>query len=295
MSMTRLLLQQGATRYRFLHFDARPDGSLVIVLDRSSRSAQEPLTLDMATGQFVPDLLARTSHVKVSCHVTGEIRYYCGSAKPRRVFYIDKLTALSRITPVAFFSIPRVSKLDRVDPDRHRLSQEAAWKIADGIDQRRTFLVEMSPLPLPENIGGWGVAFGYELYGVIVRIVPSSSVPCGDETSDHFSYGVPVVGTRKSRSSSVPEAELEFHHKIHGDGMLAMREKSGAYVVVASVPMRTHPRLTVTFNRKDLSCEQDSEAKKVHKVRFWIRDKGGRNLRDDLRQHIVSIMLDAEL
>jgi hypothetical protein len=62
--------------------------------------------------------------------------------------------------------------------------------------------------------------------------------------------------------------------------------------------MRVPPKLKVGFNRADLQAEQipfENLQPPTHKVRFWICDKGGRNKKDDLRSHITSVELDAEL
>jgi len=62
--------------------------------------------------------------------------------------------------------------------------------------------------------------------------------------------------------------------------------------------MRTAPKLKIGFDRDDLKIEIipfEPLVEPTHKVRFWICDKGGRNKKDDLRQHIKSIELNAEL
>jgi hypothetical protein len=66
----------------------------------------------------------------------------------------------------------------------------------------------------------------------------------------------------------------------------------------ALVPMARAPVLKIGFNRPDLSIEIiacETPTQPTHKVRFWIRDRGGRNKADDLRKHVVSIELDARL
>ena len=76
------------------------------------------------------------------------------------------------------------------------------------------------------------------------------------------------------------------------------RENSGACILFATTLMRVAPRLKVHFDRDDLRAQVvpfGTTDEPTHKVRFWILDKGGKNKRNDLRRHIVSAELDAEL
>lgn len=62
--------------------------------------------------------------------------------------------------------------------------------------------------------------------------------------------------------------------------------------------MHRPPDLSVEFDRSELSIEQipfDRSKNPNNKVRFWILDRGGRNKSDDLRAHIKSYALDAEI
>jgi hypothetical protein len=68
--------------------------------------------------------------------------------------------------------------------------------------------------------------------------------------------------------------------------------------MLAAVPMRVSPKLDIRFDREDLKVEQidfNKATQPRHKVRFWICDKGGRNRLEDLRRHIVSVALGADL
>lgn len=293
MTTTRILLEQGGKLHRFLLLDSRPDGSIVMILDRDSRVAQEAMTFDVAKQKFVPDN-SRKSHTKITCHITGQVNYYCGSEKPKQILYIEKLTGIQNNTAVAFFSIPCVSRLDSFSPSSHRHDSEAILPIPENVNERLAFVVEVAPIP--PTIESYGVAINYELYAIIIRLIPPSSVPHDEQVANHFIHGVPNIGTMSKRAIGIPEAEIEFHKKIHGKTPLIFRDSNGIYTVIASVPMRVTPTLKIVFSREDLSYEQDmTGTQKIHKVRFWIKDKGRKNLRDDLRSYIASVELSAEL
>lgn len=65
-----------------------------------------------------------------------------------------------------------------------------------------------------------------------------------------------------------------------------------------------HRALDITYQSAWFMCHRIREAMRdggfapmepMHKVRFLICDKGGRNRKNDLRNYITSIELDAEL
>ena len=199
------------------------------------------------------------------------------------------------MTPVAYVSVPRVSRLDPLDESKHRHDTAVALDFPEDISTRITFTVELAPLPLRQNPETYGAVLSYELYSAIVRIIPMNF---SSEMSEFFLHGMPLVGQFEKRQIDRVHAELEFHQRIHGRSHIIFRENSGAYVFLAAKPMRTAPQLKIAFNRDDLHIEQIPFAQNkelAHKVRFWICDKGGRNKKDDLRQCITMIQLNSEI
>jgi hypothetical protein len=294
MSVARVLVKQGDEIYRFLKFEARPDGSLLAFLDRDPSPRLEAMTI-CEDGTFVPDgdaIEGVAPHAKISCHTTGEVHYYAGGVR-RNTFYIEPLHILSRSSIVGYFSIPRVPRLNRLDEQEHRHDVAAILDIPVEIAERMTFVLELAP-NAPAELGSYGVSLNYEVYSAVVRVVANLVVPPG--MTNHFIYGTPVAGQFDARPIDKVSAELGFHHRVHGPGILVFREHSGAYVLLTEVPMRVAPRLTVTFHRSDLRIEPIPFGKiqePTHKLRFWICDRGGRNRTEDLRRHIASIKLDA--
>jgi hypothetical protein len=183
--------------------------------------------------------------------------------------------------------------LDQFDRDRDRYDTAAILEIPDGVSERITFVLEIGPAP--QQPATYGVAINYEIYSVVVRVVEQGTWP--SELSEHFVHGMPQRGQYKKRKVDRASAELDFYQRIHGRSAFIFREDGGAYVAMAIVPMAKPPSLTIGFNQPDLSIEiiHFQEPKPIHKVRFWVCDKGGRNKVDDLRKHIVSIQLNAEL
>jgi hypothetical protein len=120
-----------------------------------------------------------------------------------------------------------------------------------------------------------------------------------EPVSEHFISITPRKGLYESRQMDPPEAELAFYYTIHGHRPLIFRENSGAYIALAPRAIMRHPTLKMSFNRTDLRAEQiqfdHGKNQPPHKVRFLIHDKGGRNRREDLREHILSYSLDADL
>lgn len=294
MSTARIPLKQGNRTYRFLRFETSGDGSLVVFLDRDARSKRGSMTASKS-GQFIPDERASDKALpsgKFTIHTTGEVHYY--SAGDRKgTIHIEPLHALTKRASVGFVSIPRVSRLDPFVENDHSYDAGAIFDVPEEVVDRLTFYLEIGPNPqMPET---YGVALNYELYSSVVRLT-QDSLPFSDELVDHFIYGIPNLGQFERRQIDKATAELGFHQRIHGRKVIVYREAGGAYVLLTVVPMRTVPHLEIGFDKKDLRIEVlPFEGNVSHKVRFWICDKGGRNKKDDLRQHIQSIQLDAEL
>lgn len=294
MSTTRVLIKHGEVLYRFIRVDALADGSLMFLIDRSPDAKRGGMIL--IDGSLQPDSQREDEiapHGKFTCHTTGQVNRYA-SGIFRNSHHIDPLTRLSQAALVGLYSIPRPSRLNAYDKTSDTADVIAVLEIPYEIDERLSFALEMMPLgaPQPES---FGVILNYEVYSAAVRIIPLS-VP--SELAEHFVEGSPASGDFQSRQLDAASAEIEFHQKVHGGQVPIFREESGAYIHLAQVPMRVPPKLTVEFAQSDLSAEQISlsgNAPITHKVRFWIRDKGGRNKTDDLRSKIVSVALDSEL
>lgn len=294
MSTARVLLKHGDSTYRFLTLTAGSDGSLYVLLDRKPRVPQQFMKLD-ETGKFVPQPAHSSKAVpstKFSLHTSGEIRRYL-HGKLCNVIYVEPLLAVTRSFPFGFLSLPRPSRLDVADMDQLRDDVCVTLEVPE--DVRTTFALLIGPKkkisPSP------AISIDYELYSLGLMLSPLP-VNLTEAQSDHFLHGMARIGLFDRRQSSSSQAELSFHQSVHGTDRLVFREDSGAYVVMASVPMRAAPKLNVTFSRPDLQaevCKYDKRDQPVHKVRFWIRDSGGRNKRDDLRPYIVAVTFDAEL
>lgn len=296
MPVARVLLRQSDAVYRFLKFDTSSDGSLLAFLDRDPRPRIEAMTMS-ENGTFVPDEVAAVVTVpsaKFSIHTTGEVHRYAGGQRQSTI-YIEPLHSLTKITPIAFFSIPQVAKLDGFEEAKHRNDAVAILEIPEHVSERLTFVLELGPQP--QQPVTFGVALNYEIYSAVVRLVPNFlNLPT--EMVDHFIHGMPVKGQFDKRQTDKATAELGFHQRIHGQASLVFREDSGAYVLLAEGPMLRAPQLTITFDKPDLRIELipfDQVTRPTHKVRFWICDKGGRNRTSDLRNQIKSIELSAEL
>jgi hypothetical protein len=186
--------------------------------------------------------------------------------------------------------------LDRLDEKKHVHEIAATLDIPEDVSSRISFAIEIGPKPQTPQT--FGVALNYELYSAIVRAI-ETPLALPSEMSDHFIAGMPKVGLFDKRQTDKANAELAFYKAAHPNAPHIFREeKSGAYVVLAAVPMRVPPKLEIDFNRDDLYVEQipfGRLAEPTHKVRFWICDTGGSNKKDDLRKHIKSAVLDAEL
>jgi hypothetical protein len=296
MSTARVLIKQGTTIYRFLRFETSPDGSLIAFLDRDPRPNVGGMVMGK-DGVFLPIQQSTDRPLpygRFSVHTTGEVHRYADGQRIDTI-HIEPLPKLTKLTWIGFFSIPRPARLDVFDDKRDRHDTAATLEFPDGISERLTFFLEIGPKP--QQSSTYGAAFDYELYSVVARLEAPGVWP--PELVDHFIHGMPASGPFGSRQIDKATAELEFYQRIHGRTALVFREdKGGAYVAMAMVPMARAPNLLIGFNRPDLSIEiipYETPTRPTHKVRFWIRDKGGRNKTEDLRKHIVSIELDARL
>lgn len=294
MTITRIVLDQGGSLSRFLKFEALADGSLLIVIDRDPTPKQGGLRL--RNGVLEPNSDGEGEvlhHGKFTCHITGQInRHVAGAAAPE-IIYGEPLFDLTQPQNVGFYSIPTIAKLDRISPEKLETT-DFTVSIPGDVFGRLTCGIALYPNDYSE-LPPDGIRLRYELY--TLHIGPFD-IALPEEMRDHFVVGGPKNGSSDHRQIDIPNAELSFYKKVFRDGKPIFRERSGAYVLLAEVPMRVPPELTIKFDSPKFSAEQieyDGKSPTTHKVRFWIKDKGGRNKKDDLREHIVSVILDAEL
>jgi hypothetical protein len=300
MSTARILIKQGDIAYRFMRFETSVDGSLIVLVDRDPRIKRGAMSGIFNPTSNAPANFAlnedtgnqRLPSFRFSVHTTGVVHRYADRVR-KATIQIEPLYALTKLTAVALISIPRISKLDLFVTGRHRHDVEAKLEFPEDIQERLTFILELGPKP--QEPQSFGIGLNYELYSAVVRLVPNPNLPA--ELSEHFVAAMGDTGLQNQVDKGA--AELEFYQRIHGRRAFVFREdKGGAYTAMAIVPMARPPRLTVGFNRPDLRIEiipfEEGKIPK-HKVRFWICDQGGRNKSDDLRQHITSVELDANL
>jgi len=278
MSTARILIKQGTIVYRFLRFEAATDGSLIAFLDRDARSKIGSMEMSkdgvFAAVQNTTD--KRLPSGRFSIHTTGEVHHYARGQRTDTI-HIEPLHKLTKLAWIGFFSVPRPARLDLFDENRQRHHIAATLDVPEEVSERLTFVMEIGPkLQEPST---YGVALHYELYSVVVRLEPSGPWPT--ELTDHFIHGMPASGPFEARQIDRASAELGFYQSIHGQTAFIFREDAGgAYIAMAAVPMVKAPTLTIRFNRPDLSIETipyTTSFQPTHKVRFWIRDKGGRN------------------
>jgi hypothetical protein len=292
MSTTRVLIKQGSRVYRFLRFETSADGSLLAFLDRDPRASRGRMVL--SNGVFVPEANRSdrpSPSAKFSIHTTGEVHRYLGRER-KSTIHIEPLYALTSLHLIGYVSIPRPARLDLMDETRHVHDVAAILDIPETISERISFVIEIGPKP--QEAQTFGVALHYEVYSVVARVAPPP-IAVSSEVADHFITGTRSTGIDK-RQTDKAAAELAFYRAALNGANAIFREESGAYVILAAVPMRSPPRLSIVFRKDDLYVEQipfDHPSQPTHKVRFWICDKGGRNKRDDLRTRIASIELDA--
>jgi hypothetical protein len=295
MSTARVLLKQGSTTYRFLRFETSPDGSLIIIDDRDSK--RRTSLFESSQDGLVPVQIEQPDRVlpghRFSIHTTGIVHYRDPLGK-RKSAQIEPLHSLTKLALVGVLSIPRISSLNLFDESRHQSDAPATLEFPEDVSERITFALEIGPTP--QTPATFGIALNYEIYSIVVRVVPFT---WDENLAGHFIGGIAIQKNLQIKGVNKATAELEFHQRIHGRQLLVFREdKGGAYVTMAVVPMVKTPNLIVTFDRQDLRIEVipfELEKAPTHKVRFWICDKGGRNKVEDLRRHITSVSLDADL
>jgi hypothetical protein len=285
LASTRVLVKQGSKTYRLLRAETSFDGSLIVFLDRDPRPWQVS-TDPPSSDEPLP-------YARFTIHTSGTIHRY-EAGKRRQSIYIEPLYSLTRTHPIGIVSIPRLSRLDELDGDKHVQDISASLEIPEDVSERINFLIEIGPKGTqPET---FGVALNYEVYSALVRVIPSLII--SDVLVDYFITMMPPAGVFDAAQTDPESAELAFYRAAYGGVPAIYRENSGAYVTLAAVPMRIPPKLKVSFNRNDPRIEQiafDYHDQPSYKVRFWICDKGGRNNKDDLRSHIISIELDSRL
>lgn len=295
MHTARILIKQGNNTYRFMRFESSSDGSILVFMDRDPRSKIGSMKSDK-DGVLVPDGDATDKTLpstRFSIHTTGIVNRHSAGRKVS-THRIEPLYALTSAWFIGIISIPSITRLDLFDQIKHRHSAAACLEFPENLTERITFEIGIGPKP--QTPQSFGVAFNYEIYSLIVQV--SAPLPIKSELENHFVYGGLQATGEEKFAVDKAAAELNFYHTAHGPNLPPFREADGSYIVLAAVPMARTPDLVVKFNRPELSAEAipftDGSAP-THKVRFWICDKGGRNKKNDLRGHITSIELHAEL
>lgn len=296
MSVARILIAQSGVAYRFLKFESGPDGSIYVMLDRDARSG-EHLTLDQG-GVFVstesPAGVHKTS-ARFSVHTSGSVNYH-SAGQLKDTIFLEPLYALTRPHLFAVISIPRPTLLDTFQNKHSGSHTSYTLDIPENTSERLTFVLDLAPKAqaLPTF---FGAVVTYETCRIVVRAVPDF-LDVDGRMREHFVHGIPTVGAFSEAQADRPTSELEYYGALSGGAPVVLREKQGSYVALAAQRMGRAPELRVTFDRDDLSAEQisfNAKHEPTHKVRFWIRDKSGRNRNDDLRRHIRTLEYHAEL
>src|SRR5262249_39653134 len=146
-------------------------------------------------------------------------------------------------------SIPRASRLDRLDEKKRVREIAATLDIPEDVSSRISFGIEIGPKPQTPQT--FGVALNYELYSAVVRAI-ETPLALPPEMSDHFIAGMLNFGLFDKRQIGKANAELAFHKAAHSNAPPIFREEGGAYVVLSAVPMRVAPKLEIDFNRDGL-------------------------------------------
>jgi len=296
MQTARILLKQGDLLYRFMRFESSSDGSIIAIVDRDPRSKRGGAELGR-DGNFEPLNDASDKALpstRFSIHTTGIVhRHHAG--KRVSTHRIQPIYALTKVSLIGFVSIPRIQRLDPFDATKDQHTVAACLEFPDPSEDRISFGLEIGPKP--QTPATFGAALNYEVYSIMVRLVPPP-VCVPPHMSDHFIYGGIQVDGKVEPLVDKARAELNFYQQVHGAHIPPFRDAEGAYIFLAAVRMAKAPELIVSFDRPDLSIEAipfPGGLQPTHKVRFWICDKGGRNKTADLRKHITSIELRAEL
>lgn len=292
MSTARVILRQNGRQFRLLRFETMADGSIAVLVDRDPDVKRGGLRFDGTALEADPHRDGEIApHGKFSCHVTGQINRWASGVR-KHTHFVEPLTRLTLVHQVGVYSIPTVTRLNPFNSNSHGSDTTGELEVPDEITGRLNFAIEIAPKG-HTAMPSYGVSLGYELYSLVVRFIEFGTP---EAMKDHFVEASPVAGHFAEKQMGIPEAEIEFYRTAYPGVPPVFREDGGAYVVMAAVPMRVPPKLLVEFARSDLTAEQISidGSLPTHKVKFWIRDKGGRNKNDDLRPAITSIALDAE-
>lgn len=292
MTFTRLLIKKGDVRYRFLLLERKLDGSLLVFLDRSARSANGAGDVD-EQGRIVPISGLGSQPrpaVRFSIHPTGRVNcHYLGT---ERTIFIEPLSAMQRGHTIGLVSIPDASRLDIFD-NTDTQTQAVDLDLTDHEGARLTFEIKLSnSFGQPESSG---IVIDYGVYAAAVRLVDTPEHLTG--IGNRFAHGFPISGQFAESQVAIPESQIDLFRAEFGEGPMLLRERSGAYVFMTDHRMRTSPTVHLTFERDDLSAEQvpfEYTHQPTHKVRFWICDRGGRISVEDFADQITSITLDAE-
>lgn len=291
MGILRLLVSQGEAVYRFLAIDPSGDGSVVVSMDRDVRVKSASWRAD-SLNQWVPvvvDQKARPS-ARFTIHTSGAVHYYHQGNRARTI-YIPPLYDLCEVHDVAFLSIPKIGSLDRAEGKLGKSDLVFALHFEEAFEDRISFGLAVGPLDKKRHEVGVSVTF--ELYALHIFPVANQVVP-PTPAADHFIYGL-SHGVLPERRIGKEWAEINYFSAVHGPGLKLFQNSDGSYVLLTAVPMRITPKLSITFDRSDLTAELKVGECSAHKLRFWIRDRGGRNTREDLRCHIIGLALDSEL
>ena len=296
MSLARVGLKQDGVVYRFLALEAKGDGSIYIWLDQNPRNTNGSLESN-EQGELVPILMDKNEKLpypKLSVHTTGTVNFHTQGRK-RSSFFLEPLFALTKISTIGFFSIPSISRLDKLDCVRSTQNSLTLIDFEDSLKGRVTFEVSIGSKSILPDFPC--LALTYELYSVFLSQIDNFSVP--DNASEHFVCCAPKVADFHFPLIDKENAELKFNQCLHGEGIKVFWNRAnGEYTVMATRPMRAAPNLTIVFDKDDLTAEVISiqgTSAPSHKVKFWIRDKGGRNKKNDLRKHIIEFALESEL
>lgn len=320
--MPRLILRQKGVLRHLASINVTNDGSITLNLVREGIS-ESGLQWSLDGSGLGPLEQRETTEKKtksITIHTSGRINYHFGRREPR---YVPCLLDLDVPVPIVLYSVPCINSLDELAMQR---KDDHITELSEEHDGKFNFTFDILPAVLPRQSGECG-RFGVEgLYALSWSIYTGDAGVTPDGVPDEvFTLLRPTVGLPEQ---AVPEevAYLRFRRAMYANEVNSAAEEAlnraeitaehieamiqagpglfppnndGVWTLLASVPMRIAPRLTVDFEdpryRADVVELRPADTRlSTVRVRFKVFDEKNKRYVKE-RVAINKTTLDAEL
>jgi hypothetical protein len=261
------------------------DGSFYVTLLRDGENTETVTfsSIDQSQLKIAHDK-PRKKLVRISYHSSGCVLYRYTEISSN---YFEPIARITKPNIFATWSIPAINKLDIAETAK---DEDLVISFQPSC-QRTEFTLILAPWNL--EIKEPHFAIRYEGLFALIVIYSHPSITIPSNLKEHFITIAPNIGMFEKQTIGNDQALIEFHQKINStrDLIIYSPNIEGIYTIIAAVPMRIAPKVTIAY----IDCQNKTELVSCRNnvIKFKVKNKHGHTIKREVA--IKSIELNSEL